>query len=145
MEQELEEEQIEHILHQNVLGHLGCHAEGITYVIPICYAYDGTFIYGRTYEGLKIKMIRKNPDVCFQVESIKNMIQWESVIGWGKFEELTDDGQREAAIRTLKERITAIVKSDELRGSPYWPFSAPGSKGILFRIRLNKKTGRSSL
>lgn len=144
MDQDLDEDQINDVLYNQVLGHLGCHAEGVTYVIPICYAYDGTCIYGRTYEGMKINIVRKNPTVCFQVENIKNMIQWQSVIGWGEFEELTDGDKRDQAIRILKERITMAVESDELKGSPYWPFAAPGSRGIVFCIRLTEKTGRSS-
>ncbi|MBZ4188919.1 pyridoxamine 5'-phosphate oxidase family protein [Niabella beijingensis] len=145
MVQNLDKEQIDAVFYSQVLGHLGCHAEGVTYVIPICYAYDGTYIYGRTYEGMKINIIRKNPEVCFQVESIKNMIQWQSVIGWGKFEELKNDDVRNNAILVLQSRISAVVDSSQLKTSPYWPFAAPGTKGIVFRVHLIEKTGRWSL
>lgn len=144
MEQDLGEEQIERVLYDNVIGHMGCHANETTYVIPICYAYDGIYIYGRTYEGLKLQLLRKNPNVCFQIESIESMIRWKSVICWGVFEELTDDEKRNRAIDVLQNRIVAVVNSKDLLQSKYWPFSTPDSKGIIFGIQLHKKTGRYS-
>ena len=41
-------------------------------------------------EGKKIEMMRKNPEVCFQVDAIADLLNWESVICWGKFEEIVD-------------------------------------------------------
>ena len=144
MEQDLNEQQIDQVLYNNIIGHLGCHADSMTYVIPICYAYDGTCIYGRTYEGLKIQLLRKELTVCFQVDNIVSMVKWKSVIGWGVFEELTDNHERERAIGILKDRIVAVVKNTDLLESRYWPFSTPDSEGIIFCIHLNKRTGRSS-
>jgi len=34
--------------------------------------------------------MRKNPEVCFQLDVIENLASWRSVICWGTFEELTD-------------------------------------------------------
>lgn len=147
MHEDLSEEQIEYVLKNELLGHIGCHADNITYVVPICYAYDGKCIYGRTYDGMKMKMVRENPNVCFQVEYIENMVKWKSVICWGEFEELTDIDKRNKAIRVLQDRILAVVESNALKQSPYWPFSISdldNVKGIIFRIHLNKKTGRVS-
>lgn len=144
MEQDLNETQIEHVLSHNVIGHLGCHADDMTYIIPICYAYHKGYIYGRTYEGQKIQMLRKNPHVCFQVENIESMVRWKSAICWGVFEELTGNEKRNQAIEVLQNRISAVIMSQELLTSQYWPFQAPEKKGIVFAIRISRKTGRSS-
>ncbi len=147
MHKDLSEEQIEYVLKNELLGHIGCHADNITYVVPICYAYDGKCIYGRTYDGMKIKMMRENPNVCFQVEYIENMVKWRSVICWGEFEELTDFDKRNKGIRVLEDRVLAVVEINAFNQSPYWPFSISDLddvKGIIFRIHLNKKTGRVS-
>lgn len=69
----LESKQIEKVLNNNIVGRIGCHADGTTYVVPISYAYDGTYIYGRTMEGMKVNIMRKNPNVCFEVDDMKNM------------------------------------------------------------------------
>ena len=72
MDNHLSDNQIETVLQHNVIGHLGCSLGDSPYVVPMCYAYDGTNIYGRTYEGLKLDMLRNNPKVCFQVADIEN-------------------------------------------------------------------------
>ena len=76
----LDKQQIEQVLHHQLVGRIGCHDNGLTYVVPISYAYDGNFIYGHTSEGMKIRIMRKNPNVCFQVDEMENMGNWKSVI-----------------------------------------------------------------
>ena len=52
MFQNLNEEQIESVISENIVCRLGCHADDKTYVVPVSYAYDGKYIYVRTFEGL---------------------------------------------------------------------------------------------
>ena len=51
----------------------------------------GNILYAHSLEGLKISIMRKNPTVCFQVDTMKDMADWESVLLWGTFEELTNE------------------------------------------------------
>jgi nitroimidazol reductase NimA-like FMN-containing flavoprotein (pyridoxamine 5'-phosphate oxidase superfamily) len=87
--------QIENLLYSQLIGRIGCHTDEITYVVPITYAYDGTYIYGHTKEGMKINMMRINPKVCFEVDFIYNLSNWRSVISWGNYEELIKPEDRE--------------------------------------------------
>jgi nitroimidazol reductase NimA-like FMN-containing flavoprotein (pyridoxamine 5'-phosphate oxidase superfamily) len=147
MLEDLNDAQIEEILKGNLIGHMGCSANGVPYVIPICYAYSHGRIYGRTYEGKKLDMLRENANVCFQVENIENMLKWKSAICWGRFEELTDNDNRNEAVQVLQSRITAVIESDVLRQSLHWPFSITdqtSAKGIFFCIQVTKMTGRIS-
>src|SRR5690348_6972714 len=61
----LSEAQIEEVLRSEVIGRIGCYADGKIYVAPIAYVYDGEAIYAHTGEGLKLRMLRTNPQVCF--------------------------------------------------------------------------------
>lgn len=145
MSNELNETQIDAVLHHNVIGHLGCCIGHQPYVVPMCYAYDGTNIYGRTYEGLKLNSLRKNPDICFQVEEIETMTNWKTVVCMGTFNVLADEAAQKAAILVLQQRISAMIESEALRQSLYWPFSLKegnGFKGVLFCISIASKTGR---
>ncbi|HPH47800.1 MAG TPA: pyridoxamine 5'-phosphate oxidase family protein, partial [Chryseolinea sp.] len=81
--------QIDFLLRSELLGRIGCSADGITYVIPITYVYDGKYILAHTREGTKIEMMRKNANVCFEVDRIQDMANWQSVIIQGKYEELS--------------------------------------------------------
>lgn len=140
----LNNNQIEEVLSQQLIGRIGCSANNKTYVVPISYAYDGESVYCHTYDGLKIKMMRENSDVCFEVDTLENMANWRSVIAWGKFEELKN-GERNAAIEKLFSRVIPEVASKTLQLSPQWPFPPDDFEkvtGIVFRIKLQEKTGR---
>ena len=141
----LKQHEIEQLLSQQVVGRIGCHGHATTYVVPISYAYDGDFIYCHANDGMKIDIMRQNPDVCFQVDDMRNMANWKSVITWGKFEELKDHEGRNLALRILNERNMPAITSATTHLSPQWPFPADEAElkqGILFRIHLHKKTGR---
>jgi hypothetical protein len=137
--------EIEQLLQQQLVGRIGCYADGIIYVVPVSYAYDGNYIYCHTFEGMKINMMRKNPEVCFEVDNTKNLANWHSVIAWGSFEELPDGNNRNEAIRILRERKLPILSSQTMQLGSQWPFVSEGDKidGIVFRVYLKEKTGRS--
>jgi nitroimidazol reductase NimA-like FMN-containing flavoprotein (pyridoxamine 5'-phosphate oxidase superfamily) len=137
--------EIERLLHKEVVGRIGCSDGNIVYVVPISYAYDGRYIYCHTHEGLKVGIMRKNPNVCFEVDHLHDMANWQSVITQGKFEELTDPALRNEALQKLHERVLPLVSSQTTHLSPDWPF-APAElgkiQGVTFRIRLEDKSGR---
>ena len=140
----LSQKGIEHVLKSQLFGRIGCHANNVTYIVPICYAYDENCIYGRTFEGMKLKMMRENPKVCFQIENLESMGKWQSVICWGEFEELTDTIKRNKGIEILQNRISAVMGDRNLRVSHHWPFSldSDNAEGIIFCIHISEKTGK---
>ena len=142
---QLTNREIEELLHKQFIGRIGCHAEDVTYVVPISYAYDGEYIYGRAFEGMKIQIMRKNPKVCFQVDNMHNMANWQSAVAWGEFEELPEGMERNQAVQKLIDRSLPLVSSETMHLTPNWPFTTNDVRnieGIVFRIRLADKTGR---
>jgi len=141
----LNTEEIDQLLRTELVGRIGCHTDGMTYVVPISYAYDGTYIYAHSFKGMKLNMMRMNPKVCFEVDDTKNLANWQSVICWGEFEELVDETLKKEALRNLNSRILPIISSETMHITPEWPFPSDDNlktKGTFFRIRLNEKTGR---
>ncbi|HEY0678842.1 MAG TPA: pyridoxamine 5'-phosphate oxidase family protein [Chitinophagaceae bacterium] len=141
----LTNDEIEQVLRTRFVGRIGCHADGITYVVPISYAYDDGYVYAHTLDGMKLNIMRKNPAVCFEVDEMKDMANWKSVIAWGEFEELKGDSDRKTGMKKLVSRILPIISSETTHLTPHWPFpddDPAGVKGILFRIFLKEKTGR---
>jgi nitroimidazol reductase NimA-like FMN-containing flavoprotein (pyridoxamine 5'-phosphate oxidase superfamily) len=132
--------QIDQVLRSEVVGRIGCHANGQTYVVPVFYTYDGTYIYGHSHDGMKIRMLRLNPEVCFEVDHVDSLSNWQSVIAWGRFEELTGE-QANLAEQQLIQRIKPLLgaATDQL---PH-PQSESGSqRAIIYRIALAERTGR---
>ena len=138
--------EIEEVLTNQIIGRIACHANNMSYIVPISYAYDGESVYARTYEGLKINLMRENPNVCFQTDIMENMANWKSVIAWGEFKELTEDSERNVGIQKLMARKIEGIASETVKLSPIWPFASDEHSdeidGIIFCIRLGEKTGR---
>ena len=141
----LTENEIESVLHHGIIGRIGCHHDGTTYVVPISYAYSDGNVYALTGEGLKLSIMRQNPEVCFEVETQINMANWQSVIAWGTFKELTDPEDRRIGLYNLTSRILPLESSKTTHLYADWPFPSNDLniiKGVVFRISLHKKTGR---
>jgi uncharacterized protein len=140
----LDNAQIDDFLRSEVIGRIGCHYDGLTYVVPITYVFDGEFIYAHTSEGMKIDMMRQNPNVCFEVDKIENMGNWQSVIVWGVFEELQGYDARLAMQKLITRMLPLItsVTSQPTHGIEAHQLETDGHKAVVYRIRIIEKTGR---
>ena len=141
----LNPDDVETLVKQPLVGRIGCHAKDVTYVVPISFAYDGAYIYGHTFEGMKVDMMRKNPKVCFQVDDTTDLANWQSAVLWGEFEELAEGPERILALHKLTERRLPLISSETMHLTSQWPFrdeDVSKISGIVFRIRVTEKTGR---
>lgn len=132
---ELDEREVDEFLRAQVVGRIGMHAEGETYVVPIIYAWDGECVYVQSIEGRKISMMRTNPEVCFEVDEYAQG-SWRSVIVDGTYEELRGD-DAERALQVLVERFSPGGATRRRRPV------AEGRTPVAFRIRPRRITGRS--
>jgi uncharacterized protein len=143
----LSDEQIEEVLKKNLLGRIGCNDGKKTYVVPINYVYDGRFIIGHSVAGMKIRMMRKNPSVCFEVDEMKSFTKWKSVIIWGEYQELNDERERYYAMklfvdRMMKMKISESAVPPEISELRVHPRSPGNIKPVIYRIVITEKTGR---
>jgi nitroimidazol reductase NimA-like FMN-containing flavoprotein (pyridoxamine 5'-phosphate oxidase superfamily) len=143
---ELTPEQINAVLFGEVVGRIGCHRDGRTYIVPITYVFDGDAIYAHSAEGLKIRMMRAHPQVCFQVDQRENLANWRSVIAWGVYEELHGK-QALDALQILVARLLPVVTSETLGLADNLALAtstpvADAPKTVIYRIRLTERTGR---
>ncbi len=131
---ELSREEINAFLRAQRIARIGCHLDGLTYVVPVIYAFDGASIFVVTTEGQKVEMMRANPRVCVEVdEYAAEGGSWRSVIAYGGYEELAG-GDVEEALSALREAFG--------RAAPAEPRGL-GPSVVAFRIRLDELTGRS--
>ena len=131
--------QIEDVLRSNVIGRIGCHAFGQIYVVPITYAYDGASVYAHSRDGMKLHMMRENPHVCFEVDRMDDLANWQSVIAWGTYDELRGS-DRQHALQILVETMESRLPSGP-PGESAHPHAGMAA-ATLYRIALEKKTGR---
>jgi nitroimidazol reductase NimA-like FMN-containing flavoprotein (pyridoxamine 5'-phosphate oxidase superfamily) len=146
MLRELNNTQIEDLLKDQVIGRIGCHSAETIYVVPVNYVYDGTNIYCHSAKGMKIDMMRANPQVCFEVDKIKDTTTWQSVIAWGKYEEIIDMDEKQQVLQKLVDRITPYIMDDSVTREHGFvdEESDVGTtvELIMYKIIVSKKTGR---
>ncbi|MDQ3694510.1 MAG: pyridoxamine 5'-phosphate oxidase family protein [Chloroflexota bacterium] len=127
-------DQIEELLHTAIVGRIACCGHGLAgddgrpFLVPLAYGYDGEHIYAHSGPGRKIRLMRAQPLVSFEVDTAEAPDRWRSVIAEGIYEEITDPESRIAAL-TVMYRPPAIVP--EL-----------GEQAIVYHIRLTAKSGR---
>lgn len=152
MATELTDGEVVQVLASQVFGHLGCALDNTPYVVPMAYAYKDNVLYGQTVEGMKVEMLRRNPQVCFQVERKNESGQWESVICRGEFEELAveklDTAVVISAAKLLNEKLASVQEklgvnvSFDFHDTPPKPVTVNGKAASLFRIVIQERSGR---
>lgn len=142
---ELNDTQIRNVLASQVIGRLACADKSQPYIVPVTYVYDGNYIYGQTTEGAKLRILRKNPNVCFQVDMMTDMRNWQSVVVFGKFEELKDKNADEAR-DIMFNRIFSLMTSSTVHTHEHNTNSkiddTTRHKPIMYRIKIKKIAGR---
>jgi nitroimidazol reductase NimA-like FMN-containing flavoprotein (pyridoxamine 5'-phosphate oxidase superfamily) len=143
---ELNELQIDHLLLSQVVGRIACTNGKLPYIVPVTYVFDGKSIIGQTREGRKLEMLRKNPNVCFEVDSMTNMANWQSALVFGTFIELkgrTAQKAREYMVNHLWPLLTSdTVHPHEHQVSISSVDDSNRIKPVMYKIRIKEKSGR---
>ena len=134
---ELSLREVDEFLRGQRIARLGCHAGGVTFVVPLIYAYEDGAVVAVTTEGRKTAMLRENPRVCVEVDEYDadGKGSWRSVIAYGTSEELAGDAI-EPALALLRERFARTAG----RAAEPRPL---GPDVVVLRIRLDEVSGRT--
>lgn len=127
----LDDEGIERLLSTALVGRIAYASptvnNGRPYIVPLAYGYDGQAIYAVGPVGQKIRVMREQPMVSFEVDTAEAEDRWQSVVAEGEYEELSDP--------MLRAHGLSVIFRD--REVPDFPESH-----VVYRIRLTAKTGR---
>ena len=133
------------LLQSETVGRIGYTKENNVYIVPISYVLDDKYIYAQSPEGAKLQFMRKNKNVCFQVERIENMINWRSVVVQGTFEELKTEKNIVYASELLSERLEPFAHRQVTKIASRTKETATLEKRlrtVFFRIKLLEISGR---
>ncbi len=147
MVKELTGDEIDQLLDTVMVAHLGCQANGKVYVVPISFVREGNTLLGHTTEGMKVDFMRENPEVCVQVEQIKDLGEWESAILWGKFKELQGPDEIVAMIHLIDRYgpVFDMIPKGDQRGRDIAPPRLDGKAAnhVVYKIVFSERTGRA--
>lgn len=141
----LTEGQVNNLLTSQVQGRLACTDGKKPYIVPVNYVYDGKSIFGQTNEGKKLRILRKNPNVCFEVGVVTDNKNWQTVLIYGKFEELTGK-KAEKARETLYKSSFYLMSGSHIHPHGHEVSTelddSNREKLLMYRIKIKKITGR---
>ena len=127
----LNDEGIENLLSTSLVGRIACAAstvnDGRPTIVPLAYGYDGEAAYAVGPVGQKIRIMRQQPLVSFEVDTAEAEDRWQSAVAEGNYEELSSPEDREAGLH--------VIFGDRER--PHIP-----DEHVVYRLRFTRKTGR---
>ena len=138
--------EIEDVLHKNVIGRIGCQGDDKVYIVPMLYVYDGKYLYGHSREGQKVRMMRKNPNICFEIDEMKDLGNWRSVVIHGQFEEILGRKNTQEVMRLIERKMEPQLE-ETMRVSAegmvdFHQRQQSGINTVFFRIKVKEKTGK---
>ncbi len=116
------------------------------YIVPLCFGYHDNVIYFHgTLKGQKIDLIRKNPNVCFEFDTVtetlesENACDWsmkyQSVIGFGKALFIEGSEEKRKALSIIMAQYT-----DRLFQFPENKLKATA----VIKVEIESMTGKQS-
>ncbi len=105
---------------------------------PIHYVLDDEWIYGRTGLGTKFATLAHHPWCAFEVDEVRDLFDWDSVVVKGHIELLDPELSSPDACARGLELMRTLVPETFTRADPV------PHRSILFRIHINELTGRSA-
>lgn len=142
---QLNESQIDNLLLSQAVGRIACCTMMKPYIVPVTYVYDGKYIYGQTKEGMKLDILRKNPQVCFEVDVMLDMANWQSAVIYGTFQEIRDT-EADKAREYLFNRVLPMMTSATIHPNQHAVTAEIDDsnrvKPVMYQIKIIEKTGR---
>ncbi len=137
---------IEELLKRGQVCHLAMCDGDRPYVVPLCYGYaDGAIYIHCAREGRKLEVLRKNPNVCFEVTIDGHVTKgettcgwsfaYQSVIGFGRGEFIEDDARKREALDVIMRQF----------GGPAGPYSEGSlARTLIIKVEIESMTGKRS-
>jgi uncharacterized protein len=138
---------LESLLGKADVMRFGLCRDSMPYVVPVSFGYHDRRLYVHSaLEGMKLDIIRKNNNVCFEAEykvemvpaepACKWTVKYFSVIGFGKAFIVTDVEERLFGLRTIMEHYS---------GTRDYSFPEDAVKRTaIIRVDIDSMTGKRS-
>jgi uncharacterized protein len=131
----------EEVLARHNVGRLAFSFHDRVDIQPIHYVYSDGLLFGRTAEGSKLVTLEHNRWLAFEVDDIRGIFDWESVVVHGRFDRL--DVDRPKSARDTVERAIASLRT--LVPETFTGNDPVAFRTVLFQIHVLEMTGRAAV
>jgi nitroimidazol reductase NimA-like FMN-containing flavoprotein (pyridoxamine 5'-phosphate oxidase superfamily) len=138
---------IESIIREATICRIGLSENDIPYIVPMNFGYKDHNLYlHSSKKGKKIRIIKKNNRVCFEIDNNHEIIRSESpcrfnmryysVIGYGNAYLIDDFDGKRRALDTIMEKYSNM--------SPFEYAENGINNVIVIRVEIKRMTGKRS-
>ena len=126
------------------IGRLGFCTEDGPYVVPVGFAYaKGKIFFHTCSKGSKMRAIRRDPNVCFEVdEALSDISMYKSVIVLGTAEIIDDKNKMIPYLQKLIDKYRVPTGFDEYMNDPERNKESELKAVRICLITPKKMTGR---
>lgn len=134
----LDDAQCRALLMRQRVGRLAYALHDHVDIEPVHFAFDGDWIYGRTSMGTKLATLVHRPWCAFEVDEVRGLFDWTSVVVKGSFHMLDPESGSPDAYRRAVDRLTALIPGTFSTHDPV------PHRTIIFGIYVQEMAGRSA-
>lgn len=137
---------IEEIMKKAIVCRLAMCENNIPYIVPVCFGYEDNFLYIHSAsKGKKINILKKNPNVCIEIDIEKELfpdeiackwdIRYSSLIGFGKASFVEDDEEKIKALNIIMKHYS----------NKHFEFKEEEVKKVtIIKVKIEKMTYKES-
>ena len=140
-------EEIKSIIKEATVCRIGLSNNNIPYVVPVNFGYKNNCLYIHSaLEGRKIETIKKNNNVCFEIDidhelliseiPCKSSMKYRSVIGFGKAFLIDDLKEKREALNIIMEHYSI--------GDSHEYIEKLTNKVSIIKVEIESMTGKKS-
>ena len=137
---DLDFNEIEGMLRSHTYGRLAFTFRDRVDIEPIHFVYDDGWLFCRTGPGTKLTQLTHHPWVAFEIDEVRDLFVWRSVVVKGTVYFVEPDGtpQTDEAWARSIEALRSLVPDALGGGDP-----TPG-RNIVFRVHIDEMHGRAA-
>ena len=137
---------IEEIIGRAAVCRLGLCESSQPYIVPLCFGYKDNALYFHTvHKGKKLDMLRKNNNVCFEVDIDREVVnaeqacdwsmKYRSVIGFGRAVVIDD-------VELKREALDIIMRNYSDSSFEYPAETVDGA--LIIKVEIESMTAKKS-
>jgi len=138
---------IESIIKRATVCRIALSEDNVPYVVPLNFGYKDNFLYFHSAkEGRKIDMIRKNKNVCFEIDIDSEPIEAEYPCNWSmKYYSIIGFGEAFVVedLEEKREALDIIMEHYSGKSSFEYPEKIINSLAVI-KVRIESMTGKKS-
>ena len=135
---DLDERSSRAFLARNHVGRIAYSLHDQIDIQPIHYVYDDQWLVGRTQVGSKLAILAHHPWCAFEVDEVRGLFEWDSVVVHGSFSILDPEtasvDRYTRALAKLRDFIPGALSDDD----------PTPQRLILFGVHIDSIAGRSA-